>query len=68
MFIEMSCKCESSFQIDTSENETLGMVWAQSFLNAHSECGYMASIPIQNDEEKMRRLDVIYKEQKEKEL
>lgn len=68
MFIEMSCKCESSFQIDTSENETLGMVWAQSFLNAHNECGYMTSIPVQNDEEKMRRLDVIYKEQKEKEL
>jgi hypothetical protein len=68
MFIEMSCKCESSFQIDTSENETLGMVWAQSFLNAHRECGYMTSLPIQNEEEKMRRLDVIYKEQKEKEL
>ena len=68
MFIEMSCKCESSFQIDTSENETLAMVWAQSFLNAHRECGYMTGIPIQNDEEKMRRLDVIYKEQKEKEL
>ena len=44
------------------------MVWAQSFLNAHRECGYMTGLPVHNEEEKMRRLDVIYKEQKEKEL
>jgi hypothetical protein len=68
MFIEMTCKCEASFQADTSDNETLAMVWAQSFVNAHHECGYMTKPPVQNVEEKMRRLDVIYKEQKEKEL
>jgi hypothetical protein len=68
MFIEMTCKCEASFQADTSDNETLAMVWAQSFINAHHECGYMTKPQVQNDEEKMRRLDVIYKDQKEKEL
>ena len=69
MFIEMTCgKCDASFQSDTTDHESLAMVWAQSFINAHHECGYMTKPINQNLEEKMRQLDVIYKEHKEKEL
>jgi hypothetical protein len=68
MFIEMSFKCEASFQADTSDNETLAMVWAQSFVNAHSECGYMSKPKPADLMEKMRLMDVISVEQKEKEL
>jgi hypothetical protein len=68
MFIEMSCNCEASFQIDTAENETLGLIWAQSFINAHNSCGYMTRPLAQEIEEKMKRYDVIYKEEREKEL
>ena len=66
-FIEMSCKCETSFQADLEDNDTLLLLWAQSFVNAHKECGFMSSI--QTDlPEKTVRYDVMYKEQKEKEL
>jgi hypothetical protein len=68
MFIEMSCNCEASFQIDSAENETLGLIWAQSFINAHNTCGYMTRPLAQEIEEKMKRYDVIYKEEREKEL
>lgn len=68
MFIEMSCRCDSSFQVDTEENETLMMVWAHAFVNAHNECGYMTKPITQNSEEKTQRYDVIYKEEREKEL
>jgi hypothetical protein len=68
MFIEMSCNCSASFQADTTDNETLAMVWAQSFVNAHNGCGYMTKQKTFEVEEKMQRLDVIYKEEREKEL
>jgi hypothetical protein len=68
MFIEMSCNCEASFQVDVPDNDTLLLLWAQSFVNAHNECGFMTK-PMQRDiEEKMKRYDVIYKEEREKEL
>jgi hypothetical protein len=68
MFIEMSCNCEASFQADAPDNDTLLLVWAQSFVNAHNACGFMTK-PLSTDvEEKMKRYDLIYKEEREKEL
>jgi hypothetical protein len=68
MFIEMSCQCSASFQADSDESETLVMVWAHSFVNAHKECGYMTKPSVHEMEEKMKRYDTIYKEEREKEL
>jgi len=68
MFIEMSCSCTASFQADVGESDTLLLVWAQSFVNAHNECGFMTKPLTQDVEEKMKRYDVIYKEEREKEL
>jgi hypothetical protein len=67
-FIEMTCKCESSFQADLSEDsETLIMLWAQSFVEAHKECGFMNNHK-SNDYEKYRVTDVMDKERKKKEI
>jgi hypothetical protein len=68
MFIEMSCNCTASFQADVSESDTLLMVWAQSFVNAHNACGFMTKPLLPDVEEKMKRYDVIYQEEREKEL
>jgi hypothetical protein len=68
MFIEMSCNCSASFQADVTESDTLLLVWAQSFVNAHNECGFMTKPLTQSVEEKMQRYDLIYKEEREKEL
>ena len=68
MFIEMSCECGASVQADAEDNETLVMVWGHSFVNAHQSHGYMAKPTIADAEEKMKRYDVIYKEEREKEL
>ena len=64
----MSCNCEASFQADAPDNDTLLLVWAQSFVNAHNGCGFMTKPLSQDVEEKMKRYDVIYKEEREKEL
>ena len=71
-FIEMSCNCMASFQADLEEaNETLIVMWAQSFVSAHQGCGYMNKI-ITDVPEKHRKFefegDVMYKEPREKEL
>jgi len=68
MFIEMTCNCSASFQADASDNDTLVMVWAQSFVNAHQSCGFMTKPFVETAEEKMKRYDVIYREPREKEL
>ena len=62
MFIEMTCNCTASFQADAEENDTLVMVWAHSFVNAHKDCGYMTKAKPDDIEEKMKRYDVIYKD------
>jgi len=68
MFVEMTCPCGASFQMDAGDNTSIVELWAHSFVNAHHECGYM-STPLRADtEEKMKRYDVIYKEPREKEL
>lgn len=68
MFIEMTCNCTASFQADIAESDTLLLVWAHSFVNAHSGCGFMTKPMPVEVEEKMRRYDVIYQEEREKEL
>jgi len=72
-FIEMSCNCMASFQADVQEvaNESLVIMWAQQFVSAHQQCGYMN--PVKTDTpEKHRKFefetDVMHKEKKEKEL
>lgn len=66
-FIEMSCKCEASFQADIQDSDNLVLLWAQSFVSAHRECGFMTSINTDLPE-KTVRYDLMYKEEKEKEL
>ena len=68
MFIEMTCNCTASFQAEAEENDTLVMIWAHSFVNAHQGCGFMTKPVSEEPEEKMKRYDVIYKEEREKEL
>lgn len=70
-FIEMTCTCMASFQVDVEENETLAILWAQQFVGAHQGCGYMTKTAA-DAPEKHRKFDlgsdVMYKEHKEKEL
>jgi len=70
-FIEMTCTCMASFQVDVDENETLAVIWAQQFVGAHQACGYMTK-PVAEAPEKHRRFefenDVMRKEEREKEL
>jgi len=66
-FIEMSCKCEASFQADVPDSDNLILLWAQSFVLAHQECGFMSRINTDLPE-KTVRYDIMYKEQREKEL
>ena len=70
-FIEMSCTCMASFQVDVDENETLAILWAQQFAGAHQGCGFMTK-PAVDSPEKHRKFefetDVMRKERKEKEL
>lgn len=72
-FIEMTCNCVASFQADVSEagNESLVIMWAQQFVSAHQQCGYMT--PIRTDAPEKHRVfefesDVMHKEIKKKEL
>jgi hypothetical protein len=42
-FVEMSCgKCDSSFQIELEDNDSLPVLWANQFMSAHKECGFMS--------------------------
>lgn len=67
-FIEMSCKCEASFQAELSDdNETLVTLWAHSFVASHKECGFM-NTNTTDESEKYRANDVMYKERKKKEI
>ena len=43
MFIEMTCVCVATFQIETEEDLNLGMLWAQQFVDAHRACGFMSN-------------------------
>ena len=70
-FIEMTCNCSASFQADVDESETLIVMWAQSFVNAHHECGFMTKVNVDKPEKTRKyefETDVMYKERKEKEL
>jgi hypothetical protein len=70
-FIEMTCTCMASFQADVTESETLVLMWAQSFVSAHLQCGYMNKVVSDRPETTrtfMFETEVMHKEQKEKEL
>ena len=70
-FIEMTCTCMASFQVDVAENETLAILWAQRFVGAHQACGYMTKATSDASERHRKfefETDVMYKEHKEKEL
>ena len=64
----MTCTCSASFVAELPDNDLLVMAWAQSFVETHKECGFMKNPTGLDYEEKMRRYDVIYKEEREKEL
>ena len=63
MFVEMSCSCGASFQTD-SEQQTLAMMWATSFVSAHQACGYMSK-PYEEQEERTKRYNITPKERYE---
>ena len=72
-FIEMTCKCEASFQVDLNSetNEGLVIMWANQFVSAHSSCGFMNSV--KTDEPEIHRVidwdtDVKYKESNKKDI
>jgi len=72
-FIEMTCKCEASFQADLNEdsNEGLVIMWANQFVSAHAECGFMSGI--KKDKPENHRVidwdtDVKYKESNKKDI
>lgn len=70
-FVEMTCVCVASFQVEVEENESMVMMWAQQFINAHSQCGYMTPIKTDRAEHPSKFIadtDVMYKERREKEL
>jgi len=67
MFIEMTCSCTATFQIEAEEDNTLAMLWAHQFVNAHQGCGFMLP-PVTDVEEKTKRYDITYREEREKEL
>lgn len=50
MFIEMNCQCMANMQIETEENESLAVLWAQKFVEAHESCGYMAPTKVDTPE------------------
>jgi hypothetical protein len=66
-FIEMTCKCDASFQVELEDNDTLALLWAQSFVESHRVCGFMEPVK-NNDNEKYRGTDIMWVERKEKEL
>lgn len=54
----MSCNCMASFQAEVDDADTLMLTWANSFVKAHSTCGFMS--PLATDSpEKMKRYDVM---------
>lgn len=45
MFIEMTCSCTASVQVDMPEDkETMGLVLVNRFTNAHVSCGFMTEL------------------------
>lgn len=49
MYVEMNCgRCESSFSLDTEEEDPVWMLLAR-FANAHADCGYMTALPESDD-------------------
>lgn len=72
-FIEMTCKCEASFQVDLSNDTSEGLVimWANQFANAHADCGFMNAV--KSDKPEHHRIiewdsDVQYKERDKKDI
>jgi len=66
-FVEMTCKCEASFQADLPDSDNLILMWAHAFIRQHTECGFMSSM-VTDVPDKLTRYNIIYEEQKEKEL
>ena len=68
MFLEMTCECGAAFQSEADDNDMLLMLWGQSFVNAHQAHGFMSKPKGEDTPEKTKRYDIIYKEDKEKEI
>lgn len=69
----MTCKCDASFQADLNSdtNEALVIMWANQFVNAHADCGFMNGI--KTDVPETHRIiewdsDVKYKESYKKDI
>jgi hypothetical protein len=68
MFVEMTCNCGASFQADNNETDTLLLMWAHAFVNAHTDCGFMTKPIASSSDENIKRYDITAKEQREREL
>lgn len=62
MLVTMTCNCGADLQIEVNHNDTLVMMWAQRFTDAHQACGYMA--PVVTDQPESVRKLIINKEPK----
>ena len=63
MFVEMTCNCGASFQMDVETSESTLMMFAHKFTTSHELCGYMAPTA-QDISEKTKRYDITYRERK----
>lgn len=48
MFVEMTCACTASIQVELKEHqETMGLILVNRFTNAHVDCGFMSPVPVE---------------------
>jgi hypothetical protein len=48
MFVEITCACTASIQVELKEHqETMGLILVNRFTNAHVDCGFMSSLPVE---------------------
>lgn len=63
MFLEMTCACGASIQMDGDDNETAALMLSHRFAEAHVECGFVTSSR-SNDAEKTVRHELKFKPKK----
>ena len=67
MFFEMMCNCSATFQLD-ADDEHADAAWlmARRFANAHTSCGFMTPI-VMDQPEKTRRYEISERRERETE-
>ena len=65
MFVEMTCQCMATFQVEADDNETMVIGWAQQFVEAHKPCGYMSGLNTMDKQEQTKRYTINNKQKEE---